>query len=177
MERKLLEQITKRYQEGVGLRELGREFDINHEKIRYHLSKHGIHKPKHKHVNDDGTLTCLRCSTKKELSSFPYYKTCGKRLCRDCYRAYMLDHDMKKLGTTGEKYQMLYELQGGKCAICQTTAGHITKNGNVARLALDHCHETGKPRGLLCNKCNRGIGYLKNNLDSAVSYLSGFHTE
>jgi len=177
MERKLLEQITKRYQEGVGLRELGREFDINHEKIRYQLSKHGIHKPKHKHVNDDGTLTCLRCSTKKELSSFPYYKTCGKRLCRDCYRAYMLDHDMKKLGTTGEKYQMLYELQGGKCAICQTTAGHITKNGNVARLALDHCHETGKPRGLLCNKCNRGIGYLKNNLDSAVSYLSGFHTE
>jgi hypothetical protein len=58
--------------------------------------------------------------------------------------------------------------QNGKCSICN---GLDTAN---KRLAVDHCHETGKIRGLLCGSCNRGIGLLKDcheTLKKASEYI------
>ena len=62
----------------------------------------------------------------------------------------------------------MFEKQGGCCAIC----GGVNVNGR--RLAVDHEHETGKVRGLLCDKCNLAIGLFDdiNNLASAIKYLS-----
>lgn len=57
-----------------------------------------------------------------------------------------------------DTYQHLFELQGGVCAICQSP-----ENGRYAHLSVDHNHDTGKIRGLLCNNCNRGIGLLRDN--------------
>lgn len=60
--------------------------------------------------------------------------------------------------------------QGGKCAICETTVPTVHK-----RFHIDHCHETGKIRGLLCHGCNVGLGYFKENvtaLKNAVVYLT-----
>jgi hypothetical protein len=78
----------------------------------------------------------------------------------------------KKYGVTEEQYLKIYDKQNGLCAICgqksQTKAG---------RLALDHCHKTGKIRGLLCVKCNAGIGMLQddvNVLKSAILYLKNY---
>lgn len=70
-----------------------------------------------------------------------------------------------KYGMTYEDYEELLAIQEGKCALCET----------VAMLAVDHCHETGKVRGLLCNRCNLGIGLLKedtNIFKRALEYLS-----
>lgn len=72
----------------------------------------------------------------------------------------------RKLGITKEKYTELLEGQKGVCSICKQTC---TKS-----LAVDHDHTTGKIRGLLCNSCNRGLGYLKDSIDilkAATSYL------
>ena len=64
----------------------------------------------------------------------------------------------------------LYE-QNGQCAICGSeTSGHK----NQPRLLVDHCHRTGKIRGLLCDKCNRGMGQFDDNpelLILAIEYL------
>lgn len=60
--------------------------------------------------------------------------------------------------------------QNGGCAICSTT----TPDGNARRFHVDHDHETGKIRGLLCHSCNTGIGKLRDDPDlllSAVAYL------
>lgn len=54
-------------------------------------------------------------------------------------------------GITGDEYWKLYEAQGGKCAICQRATGARK------RLAVDHNHETGLVRGLLCGPCNRDL--------------------
>jgi hypothetical protein len=77
---------------------------------------------------------------------------------------------------TIDEYEILNNLQENKCKICkkeETTTHRITKKIN--RLAIDHCHKTGKIRGLLCNKCNRGLGYFQDDINlllAAMEYLS-----
>jgi hypothetical protein len=60
--------------------------------------------------------------------------------------------------------------QNGTCKICKTnTSG--TKRGNFA---VDHCHKTGKIRGLLCSNCNVGLGYFDDSvelMEEAKQYL------
>lgn len=65
-------------------------------------------------------------------------------------------------------FRELTDIQGGLCAVCG-------KSCEVnAVLSVDHCHTTGKIRGLLCNKCNTGIGLLGDNIEgvqAALDYL------
>jgi hypothetical protein len=65
----------------------------------------------------------------------------------------------KRYGLTFEEYELLHDLQGGVCAIC----GEKQKDKRGTRLVVDHCHKTKRIRGLLCNKCNRAIGLLRDN--------------
>lgn len=65
-----------------------------------------------------------------------------------------------------ETYKLLFEKQKGLCAICSEKPNY--------RLAVDHNHTTGNVRGLLCRKCNLGIGFLRDNKDilqKAIDYL------
>lgn len=73
-------------------------------------------------------------------------------------------------GLTFEQYQYMYKAQNGCCDICGR-AEHLTVTG---RLHIDHDHETGKVRGLLCMGCNTGIGHLKDDVEilkNAINYL------
>lgn len=73
-------------------------------------------------------------------------------------------------------YYELYKKQNGVCAICQCPETAKHKNGKTKRLAVDHCHKTGKVRGLLCVRCNMGIGVFKdstNLLILAIKYIKG----
>ena len=70
---------------------------------------------------------------------------------------------LRRFGITAAVYDVLFASQGGVCAIC--------RGGNKSgrRLAIDHCHETGKIRGLLCASCNVFLGRLeKINFDVAA---------
>ncbi len=69
-----------------------------------------------------------------------------------------------RYGITEERYDELYAQQEGRCAIC----------GVGGALSVDHNHETGVVRGLLCHACNTGLGGLKDSpelLLRAVEYL------
>jgi hypothetical protein len=80
-------------------------------------------------------------------------------------------------GVTKEQYYSMLEKQGGVCAICGADKSRVkdkSKNGKTLMFAIDHCHTTGKIRGLLCSKCNMAIGQLGDTADSvnrAVEYL------
>lgn len=81
-------------------------------------------------------------------------------------------HLLKKYGITEVDYQQMLKKQGGKCAICQTTE---PKGRCHNRFHVDHCHETGVVRGLLCSRCNMGIGSFGDSPDliaSALLYLN-----
>jgi len=71
----------------------------------------------------------------------------------------------KTYGITKEDYWQMFDEQGGCCPIC--------KASDVS-MCVDHNHETGTVRGLLCGPCNKGIGFLKDNIDilnNAIEYL------
>ncbi len=77
-------------------------------------------------------------------------------------------------GMSIEEYNAMLANQNGACAICGNPSNQNTHNGYPARLAVDHSHETGVIRGLLCRTCNLGIGNfldLPVLLEAAVAYL------
>lgn len=70
----------------------------------------------------------------------------------------------KKYGLTEQQYTSMQEEQGGLCALCSRRK----------KLVVDHCHSTGKVRGLLCDQCNTGMGMLgdtEESLRRATTYL------
>lgn len=74
---------------------------------------------------------------------------------------------LAKYGLSEETYSNLLSKQEGKCAICKESWNR--------KLFIDHCHSSGNIRGLLCRKCNSGIGFLKDSpiiVKSALEYLN-----
>jgi hypothetical protein len=115
-------------------------------------------------------------------------KTCRKGLhqylsqpggCPECKRDWKLANSNKfkeyafkhnGIPITLDQYNQIFTNQNGCCAICDKH-----QSDEPRALAVDHDHETGKVRGLLCNNCNRGIGHLKDSEETllkAASYLA-----
>ncbi len=67
-----------------------------------------------------------------------------------------------KYGITGYQHEIMRVKQGGKCLICEKTET-IYKRGQILALSVDHCHKTNKIRGLLCRKCNMGLGLFNES--------------
>lgn len=76
----------------------------------------------------------------------------------------------RNYGITLEDYEKLWKAQGHVCAICLQECNR----SNSTRLCVDHCHKTGRVRGLLCFNCNVGLGKFKDDpelLQAALIYL------
>jgi hypothetical protein len=79
------------------------------------------------------------------------------------------DWRLRQYGVTQEEYDLLFKKQKGCCKICGTK-----KPGHRKNFCVDHDHETGKVRGLLCSRCNFGIGLFDDDvgvLKKAIRYL------
>lgn len=100
-----------------------------------------------------------------------YHNDPEKRKASKTYqRKYWL---MKQFGITPDDYDRMLNEQNGGCAICDSD-----KSGNRSKnFMIDHDHETGKVRGLLCYRCNQAIGAFDDNPDllrKAATYLEDF---
>jgi len=148
---------------------------------------------------DTKIKTCTYCKVEKPLTEF--FSRGGKMAhlyksrCKLCMQAkrqeWALDNKdhlnewrrnnwvttnrrLKRRGATQELYDQLYEAQKGCCAICSEP------EEKFAWLCIDHDHNTGRIRGLLCPNCNRGIGLLQDNsqlLKKAASYIESAKKE
>jgi hypothetical protein len=79
---------------------------------------------------------------------------------------------------SGDDYQQMLAAQGSCCAICRGTST-VLRSGRRRQLAVDHDHLSGGVRGLLCNDCNAGLGYFRNDpafLIAAAAYLKRSRT-
>jgi len=75
---------------------------------------------------------------------------------------------------TPAEYDRLLSVQGGLCAVCRRDEVARDRRGRIRPLAVDHDHDTGAVRGLLCANCNVAIGYMDDDadrLESAAGYL------
>lgn len=83
---------------------------------------------------------------------------------------------MRRYGLTRETYNALLASQGGGCAICGATESRDSdpRTGKRRSLHIDHCHRTGRVRGLLCASCNLGLGKFSDDTERmrrAIEYL------
>ena len=120
---------------------------------------------------------CKKCNIEKPLTEF-HKKTDGPDglhpYCKMCvngdydsakYRKYLLN---KHYGITPEQYDSMLGNQQGKCAVCDII---------MTNIHVDHCHITGKVRGLLCINCNHGLGKFNDDIDKlqrAIDYLNQY---
>jgi len=131
---------------------------------------------------------CSKCKIEKSLDE--YHKRanrpCGVRSqCKKCYLEYpkklkrrdnyMRNYDLnKQYGIDIDEYNLMFENQKGCCKICNKHISELNSK-HKKNLCVDHNHETGKVRGLLCDKCNRGLGLFcddENLLYKAMEYLN-----
>jgi hypothetical protein len=107
-----------------------------------------------------------------------YYRNLNKNGASYVSKRYYL-----KYGITLEEYDRLFKAQDGKCAICKQVERRVvnhSRDKESRRLSLDHCHKTGKIRGLLCGDCNPALGNLRDSatiLKLAIQYLIKYDTE
>ena len=141
---------------------------------------------------------CSSCEAVKPLKDFHkdksnvkgfgrtyYCKECANRKSRGHHKRRMDNKDVEyrrkkrssylasTYGVTLEEYEAMVIKQGCKCAICNVS---IKKSGSKTH--LDHCHTTGLIRGMLCDNCNRGLGYFYDKpdvLESAAGYLKHYN--
>lgn len=95
-----------------------------------------------------------------------------------CHAHYLKQRKWQAAGVDAERYQEMLHAQNGVCAICaQPERAPDKASGKTKDLAIDHCHETGAIRALLCSNCNRGLGLFNDDpqlLAKAVDYVVSY---
>ena len=149
--------------------------------------------------NTSAQKLCLKCNVLKNKEHFYIHKQNGlSAYCKDCSKEQVKEYRKKnpekikslkekyketrkeirkpterrnhlkiKYGITEIEYEKMFNNQDGKCLLCD-------KKCDYRKLHIDHCHSTGKIRGLLCSNCNLGLGNFKDNIETlkkAIEYL------
>lgn len=118
-------------------------------------------------------LACKGCDGPKPMGR-------GRHLCDGCALTSAMAKQQRlrpthqagelrrRYGISVEQYRAAVEAQGGVCAVC------FQPCRTQQRLCVDHNHQTGEVRGLLCRRCNAGLGYLEDAswMAAAASFLA-----
>ncbi len=129
---------------------------------------------------------CNKCEVTKPIDDFYRSNRKGDKRpdersyeCKECTKARVTankdpdkdrnQHLVRTYGITSEEYDVMLAKQDGHCATCSTTVpGNSRRN---VYFSVDHCHTTGKVRGLLCHNCNTALGLLKDNTDTIANLI------
>ena len=121
------------------------------------------------------TKTCTKCKETKTLDGFHTDKK-GKfgkhskcKICRNIQCSEI--QKFSKYGITPEKHQEMRDFSNNTCYVCKKPGSDAWNKS----LCIDHCHTTGKVRGLLCNPCNVALGCVTDcpeRLQGLIDYLA-----
>lgn len=124
---------------------------------------------------------------RKKASCIDCGGSCTALRCRACHQITVkgaktfdkIEWRRKRLyGMEAGDFENMWAAQDGKCKLChiQMMPPTPTKGQALDVVAIDHCHESGAVRGLLCNGCNKGLGFLNDDIEMlkrAIIYLGG----
>lgn len=132
-----------------------------------------------------GMKRCAMCLEAKDVSCFSRQGGRWFSYCKQCFSEHRKErHDYAKsrdqnlrtnYGISQEEYDLMFFQQDGVCAICHQPETVIDGyTGKLKALSVDHNHENGDVRELLCQRCNHLLGWLEKNpqlVKNAVQYL------
>lgn len=133
-----------------------------------------------------GNFICNICNTEKDLKYFGPHINANKygisRICKECNRGKSKTRQMySKYGITTDKVKQMLIDQNNTCKVCFSNIKYLSRfNKRNESACIDHCHKTGKVRGLLCSNCNRALGLLKDNesiMLRAYNYLVQYKSD
>ncbi|MFF7136542.1 endonuclease VII domain-containing protein [Streptomyces sp. NPDC008196] len=154
-----------------GLQVHCRECVAEYSAAHYRRRREAMGKPVREHVDvPEGHKLCRTCGEIKPWSEWHRNATASDGLstrCKACRAAQgRRDHLKRRYGLTEAERDKLIASQGGVCCICLA----------VVPEHVDHCHKTGRVRGVLCFSCNAALGQFKDRPDAirrAAAYLEG----
>jgi len=150
---------------------------------------------------------CTKCNENKDLSEFSKCKrnkdghqyrckSCDSKVDKNWYTVNakrkkelsdrwqkenpdkVKKYKLQKYGLTVKEHDLMLANQNNLCALClKPETDVVPQTGEIKALTVDHCHVTGRVRGLLCGNCNRALGHFKddpNVCDAASIYLRRF---
>jgi hypothetical protein len=135
---------------------------------------------------------CTKCNKTKAKHEFLLRKNTIKTYswCKDCMKENTHDwrmnrggklkekeRNLKRYGLTMKDYQSMLTSQNHVCAICHNPETFKSRNHTIAQLAVDHCHQTGKIRALLCRRCNQLLGQVNDDVHMfqvCIDYLNRY---
>lgn len=121
--------------------------------------------------SDGRQSSCIECERQREANKSIEYKRQHYEKNR---KRYLQQRRDSTYGLYPGQYDEMLAAQGNKCAICERPERRLNKRGEIRQLGVDHCHETGKVRALLCNACNHALGSFEDSvqmLQAAIAYL------
>jgi hypothetical protein len=130
------------------------------------------------------TKLCTKCNTAKPNTDFYFQKKRGylSGYCKPCSKNCVIEYHKnnrkkhklysikKKYGLNENEYNNFLKKYKNKCAVCLT---------NKTKLCVDHCHKSGKIRGILCTNCNVALGQVNDSikiLSKLINYLNEYKT-
>ena len=114
---------------------------------------------------------CGSCKRRKAKRLFHKNRLQGDGLKNRCKACITQAERLRKYGTSAKEFQKILTKQHGRCRLCRLVFARAKRQ---TKPNVDHCHKTGRVRGLLCGTCNAGIGLLKESpklLRLAASYM------
>lgn len=141
-----------------------------------------------------GTLRCTRCQQTKPMEEFYRDRTrpsgresrcaaCKQKHPKEWYKQrpkvksnpdYARKCGLKRMyGLSLEQYDAIFQAQDGLCMVCRHPET-LFRRGRTSPLSVDHDHQDGHVRGLLCNRCNRALGLLRDDpevVEALLTYL------
>jgi hypothetical protein len=177
-DKKVSERETRNYEKHrAWLEENRRKAAIKRERLKAEREAGIVHRApapdgrgKRRVIHPDGTMLCRSCKQLVPLTDFYVHRGKSSGISRECYdsncnqcrKNHMAG---RRVGLSIQGRQNLIDAAGGLCQICGL---------KFRRPNIDHCHLTGKIRGVLCSKCNSGLAVFRDSpvfLRKAADYL------
>jgi len=137
---------------------------------------HGFLRPSQVYVNPSSKQRrCRSCDSIRQKSSYCPIKQ--KKFNIKAGPVRQESRLKKRYGISSVDYHLILTKQNNSCAICKITIDQHQSLKGKKRFSVDHCHKTGQVRGLLCYRCNMGLGYFKDDPDltqAATAYLVSY---